>query len=69
MCCAACGDLGQRRQDAAGGEPAQRGGERDPADEHDQQHQPQLGEDVVDAVERAGELQSSGYQLAVDRHP
>ena len=41
-------DLGERRHHPASGHPAERGGERDPGEEHEHEDQTQSGQDVVD---------------------
>ena len=60
------GDLAERGQHAAGGEPAERGGQRDPARAQQRQDPAQVGQDRVDAVERPRELDRDRLRHAVD---
>ena len=61
-------DLGQWRQDSPPGKAAECRRQRDSAQEHQREDQPQVGEDPVDAVERARELEGdarSGLALTI----
>ncbi len=52
------GDLGQRREHAPCRQASEAGGERDPARAQQEQHHPQVGEDVADPVEGTRQLVS-----------
>ncbi len=61
-------NLGQRREHPPRSEPAERRRQGDPAEAQQHEDQPQLGEDVVDAVQGARELERGGLELALHRY-